>query len=152
MNQPTPTAANKPQLPSFAELEASRQQPQPPKYTFEVRTSNVQAMTQAPNTTYMEKSETHKEITERVIANAPKKLSRSHKSILRNLSKWLEANHPSITLETIKDGCGTAGAYGNEYVREWLNAPADENPYGSAAAASGGGAVTALLKSYGKPF
>jgi hypothetical protein len=103
---------------------------------------------------------TSKEIAEDVIKNAPKSLSNDHKSRLRNLQKWLDRHHNGTTLVDIRDGCGTAGAYGNSLVTAWLDAPAEENPYGRQAKAknsnfgggSGASAITALLKAYGKPF
>ncbi len=148
------TPINRPSVsPSFAASDASRDRAQPQQPNLEPIASNTPTMVQASNTTRLQQTKTHSQIAEELISNSPKVLSLVHKSVLRNLSKWLEKHHPSITLETIKNESGSGGTYGNKYVIEWLNAPKEDNPYGRAAGKNrGGSAVSALLKSYGKPI
>ncbi|WP_155420399.1 hypothetical protein [Burkholderia cepacia] len=76
----------------------------------------------------------------------------THQSIVRHLGRWLEQNG----LGTLADILNSPySAYGNDQVRDWLNLPTDQNPYGSASArgnhgGGGGGAVTAFRRAFGR--
>ena len=128
----------------------------PTRATSSDESANKRPRTALP-VTQSSASKTSKEIAKDIIENAPNLLNKNQKTQLRNFQKWLDKHHAGTTLADIRDGCGTAGAYGNSLVVAWLDAPAEENPYGRDAqkkgqSGNGAAAVTALLKSYGKPF
>ncbi|MGF6666324.1 hypothetical protein QF000_008057 [Paraburkholderia atlantica] len=80
-------------------------------------------------------------------------IKRDHQSKVRHLGKWLEQTGRGTLADILNSSSST---YANQHVRDWLDLPHHQNPYGRDAqrhrrsgGGGGGGGVTGFRKAFG---